>query len=48
MRFGRYIVGLPSQDNDTLHRSQNTEAPPSQDNEQDVNGSEQKDADAIV
>jgi hypothetical protein len=48
MRFGRYIVGLPSQDNDTLLRSQSSEAAQNQDDEQDVNGAEQTDADAIV
>jgi hypothetical protein len=48
MRFGRYIVGLPSQDNDTLLRSKSSEASQNQDDEQDVNGTEQTDADAIV
>jgi hypothetical protein len=48
MRFGRYIVGLPSQDNDTLLRSKTSEASQNHDDEQDVNGTEQTDADAIV
>lgn len=48
MRFGRYIVGLPCQDNDTLLRSQTSEASQTHDDEQDVNGTEPTDADAIV
>jgi hypothetical protein len=48
MRFGRYIVGLPSLDNDTLSASDYREAVQSKDEEKDVNGTEHSDADAIV
>ncbi|MDQ3234679.1 MAG: hypothetical protein M3Q07_22975 [Pseudobdellovibrionaceae bacterium] len=54
MRFGRYIVGLPSRDNDTLYNPTNrvqhraAEAVAPADDNEDDNGAEHSEADAIV
>lgn len=48
MRFGRYIVGLPSLDNDTWLAPDNRDVVQLLDDEEDVNSPETSDADAIV
>jgi hypothetical protein len=48
MRFGRYIVGLPSLDNDTLLVPETREMVKPLEDEKDDNGAETSDADAIV
>jgi hypothetical protein len=48
MRFGRYIVGLPSLDNETWLAPDNRDAVQLLDDNEDVNSPETSDADAIV
>lgn len=49
MRFGRYIVGLPSLDNDTLLAPDKREkSHGALDEEEGVNSTENSDAEAIV
>ncbi len=49
MRFGRYIVGLPSQDHDTLLAPDKREtAKQSLEDKEGVNSTENSDAEAIV
>jgi hypothetical protein len=48
MRFGRYIVGLPSLDNDTLLVPETRELVKPLEDESDDNGAETKATDAIV